>query len=175
MIERLGFYSQALVEATKFDPSFAIISITNPASEAKIIGTDNILRLEFLDLDLKDVDYEMIKEGIAFNQQHATDIIEFVEEISKKPQINTLVVHCYAGVSRSSAVSLGIYHYLKENNLLADKFDFPSHMQTHYANTLVTSTFKKFLREDIYVPTKAEAQRAMEDVLVYIPKMFKPL
>lgn len=175
MLKRLGFFSQALVEATKFDDSFAIISITNPASEAKIVGTNNILHLEFLDLDENDADEETIREGIAFNNNHAEQIIEFIEKIQENPKINTLVVHCYVGVSRSAAVSLGVYHYLKEHNLLANDFEFQDHEQTYYANTLVVSTLQKFINETIYIPSIEDARNASEGVIVHIPKMFKSL
>ena len=175
MIKRLNFYSKATVEANPLDPSFAVISINSPATETNIQGTDKILHLEFLDLEEKDVDEEMILEGIAFNDRHAKLIIDFVNMIQKDESVNTLIVHCFAGVSRSAAVSLAIFHYLKENQMLSTDFDFPSIMQTHYANTLVTSTFDKILREKINVPTLKDAQEALEEVLVYIPKMFKPL
>lgn len=175
MIKRLNFYSKATVEASTFDASFAIISINSPATETTIKGTDNILHLEFLDLEEKDVDEEMILEGIAFNAQHAQRIIDFINTIQADDSINTLIVHCFAGVSRSAAVSLAIFHYLKENNMLVNDFDFPSLMQTHYANTLVISTFDKLLHEKINVPTLQDAQKALEEVLVYIPTMFKPL
>lgn len=174
MIKRMDFYSKAIVETTKFDSSFAIISINNPASDTKIVGTPHILHLEFLDLEKESVDEEMIREGIAFNEDHAKSIISFINKISKDNSIDTLIVHCFAGISRSSAVSLSVYHYLKENNML-DNLDFPSHMQANYANNLVTSTFQRFLKEPIYVPTNEDAKNAKEEVLVYSQKMFKTL
>lgn len=175
MLKRLGFFSQALVESTKFDESFAVISITNPASEAKINGASEILRLEFLDIEGSDADQEMIDEGIAFNEKHADEIIAFVNKINNMKEINTLVVHCHAGVSRSAAVSLSVFNYLNLHKMIDHTFDFPEHMQTNYSNKLVIDTFEKKLNQSIVIPTEEEAKHAREECLVYIPKMFSKL
>lgn len=77
----------------------------------------NIISLKFSDVSDKELD--IIKTAskheankvILFNEQHAKQIIEFVNKINKQ-QDHVLVVHCNAGISRSGAVGLFVCRYL---------------------------------------------------------------
>lgn len=49
------------------------------------------------------------KDEILFNKNHAKQIISFVNNLK---EIDTLVIHCHAGVSRSGAVGVFLAKYL---------------------------------------------------------------
>lgn len=59
-----------------------------------------LLRLEFDDIDTYTEGYKL------FNSKQALQILDFVESV--KDEIDILVVHCLAGVSRSAGVAAAI-------------------------------------------------------------------
>ena len=110
-----------------FNTKWVLISIVGKdeehlsTSQIKILqskGLKDILQLRFDDLDgeifekiLKkyrdrgdDIDREKF---IWFNEDHAESIIEFAE---RHKNIDRLIVHCHAGISRSSGVACAISH-----------------------------------------------------------------
>ena len=101
---------------------WALISIW---SEDELLTPDKIemlnelsckktLSVKFSDLT-KDEYERVIKENkktvFLFEQQHARAIINFVNEI--KDDVDELIVHCRAGISRSGAVGLFVCRYLQ--------------------------------------------------------------
>lgn len=74
--------------------------------------TDSIITLFFDDITKKDVDiffpeYDKNKYKL-FDKEMASKIISFVDKMDKsKP----LIVHCYAGISRSSAVAVWVQYF----------------------------------------------------------------
>ena len=100
-------------EQFKSEEKYIMISITSPYSpEAKIKVKNSllaILRLSFHDWDAKDK--ELIeqkdtlesKRMIYFNREMAREILLFVMCYIKN--INLIVVHCEAGISRSAGVA----------------------------------------------------------------------
>lgn len=175
-IKRLGYFPQYVIENNVFDDSFAIISVTDINGEKpEINSTKNVLRLEFLDFEdpVKDgFDNEMIADGIVFNNNYAEQIIHFIDNLNN---VNTIVVHCRMGVSRSAAISLCLAQYLKEKNMVSNDFFFQGEEQAVHANKLIVSTFNKHLKNPVKIPTKEEAQAAAEASIILINKMFKPL
>lgn len=57
-----------------------------------------LLEIQFDDIDTADPGY------VVFDQAHARKIIDFITSIKQDDQIDTVLVHCNAGISRSSAV-----------------------------------------------------------------------
>jgi len=95
------------------------ISIGNPNQEipeAIKKGFDKILRLEFYDVDSIDVLSEDQEPRIP-EQQDAVKVIDFFN--STKDKATGYAVHCWQGVSRSTAVGLGLLFMLgnKEDRL----------------------------------------------------------
>lgn len=85
------------------DKNWALISIdTNadwPELPEEVSTSDKfhgVLQLHFADINRPLLEY------ILFNDDHAKQVLEFYNKI--KNDINLLVVHCYAGISRSTAV-----------------------------------------------------------------------
>lgn len=84
---------------------WAAISISSDETQFANLSTNNrkgLLQLCFLDRDFKHKDN--------FQNTHASQIIEFVFEML--PKIDSLLIHCEAGVSRSSAIAAAISEIL---------------------------------------------------------------
>lgn len=102
------YYLQDYIKLQKIVGIFqkeAIISIMTPDIERKnyINSFKHILCLDFYDLDMLHFIHKKYRNKyIFFNEEMAIETWEFVHNI--KDQVNTLVVHCEGGVSRSPAI-----------------------------------------------------------------------
>lgn len=89
-------------------PRTAVISITSPGRIDLPEFSDNfgaVLRLQFHDFDGKTTRYDVPSEKLVpFDEGMAQQIIDFVNALKAK-KIDTLVVHCHAGISRSAAIA----------------------------------------------------------------------
>ena len=79
------------------------ISISDGYDVSSLPDGENVLKLNFDDVTTRD-NFEME----LFNEDHAEQIIAFANRLS----IPQLFIHCYAGVSRSGAVSKVLNIYL---------------------------------------------------------------
>lgn len=104
------FCGQPEAEEISGYPTGAIVSITNPGEAAALkVGWGAVLRVQFWDSAYDEEDIRRL--GPAWERQsscfparrHAEEIRRFIEALP--PQIEFLVVHCGAGVSRSAAVA----------------------------------------------------------------------
>ena len=101
-------YSRGAVEAVEpHEVPHAIISITSSPDDVARLKTNHlcrgILRLSFLDAD---VPSDQALEAQLFSRVHAAQIWEFVRK--HRPEVERLVVHCDAGISRSPGVAAAI-------------------------------------------------------------------
>ena len=110
----LTFISKAAAEKIIPTHDMAIISIREPAEWVSLHKNwyinNNALELEFHDVDLSE-DIEQIREYVYFDTELAEQILDFVDSLVKK-NINTLIIHCHAGISRSAAVDRALRGYL---------------------------------------------------------------
>jgi predicted protein tyrosine phosphatase len=87
------------------DKSWAVISITHvDGAWPEITETDTcegVLQLLFADID------EPRGEYVLFDENHAEQILNFVKQMDLA-KVNTLIVHCKAGYSRSPAVAAAL-------------------------------------------------------------------
>ena len=101
-------------EDSLFKDSFAIISIQDAQSngfgfeftESKFCK--GVLTLEFDDV------YKKVRGTVPFNKDMANQIIDFLDEYDGK--VDTLIIHCYAGQSRSRAVGAFAKHFIGDDN-----------------------------------------------------------
>lgn len=98
----------------------ACISIVDPYEKHKPIISDKwalSLRIEMYDGDTE--------EESLFTDKNAKRIIDFIKSV-KELETKTLIVHCYAGISRSAAVakfaSLILNAYFPDYYILYNKF-----------------------------------------------------
>lgn len=86
----------------------------------KILPTINCLdslSLHFADITKKEylTHYDQLRRNgcdVLFTEEHAKQIIEFIDRINKREEDEYLVVHCDAGISRSGAIGTFINDYL---------------------------------------------------------------
>lgn len=80
---------------------WAVISLTEPYSadgQAKLAdGWHSVLRVEFHDITEEEEPYELM------SSDHAKQIVDFVRRVA--PEVEGIIVHCRAGISRSAAVA----------------------------------------------------------------------
>lgn len=110
------------ITATDFkcDEPWACISISNSVGDWPDIDDDcrvDILQLVFVDVVFsvsQDFDYSV------FSERTALEILDFVEELWW--EIEVLMIHCDAGISRSSAVAAAISKlYLDDDSEFYDE------------------------------------------------------
>ncbi len=82
-----------------------MISITSgwPVDLDKRWNPENVIVLAFDDIELEEAKYKIQQR--LFESWQATQIIEFVNSFENNPDIEDIVVHCFAGASRSAAVA----------------------------------------------------------------------
>lgn len=89
---------------------YIIISITDIGSEDNEFGENSclkaVLRLKFNDVD-------RVFEG-AMSEENARCIVEFVDRY--KEEVDLIVVHCEAGMSRSSGVCAALMKWLCDDD-----------------------------------------------------------
>lgn len=121
----------------------AIISIYTPGDEAPDVAKNNktrdVLSLCFFDVDSPKLAMDM--KGDAFGVEIAKKIVKFV----KDQEVDTFMIHCDAGISRSSGVAAALgMHY---NNDDSDFFRANPYGYRRYSpNMLVYRTVLNELR-----------------------------
>jgi len=92
----------------------------------------DILRLSFLDADCpndKDVYGRIAKANDLMSDEQAKQIVDFVEKYSNY----LIIVHCDAGISRSSAVAAAILkHYTGDDSQIFDSRWYAPNMWCYY-------------------------------------------
>ena len=96
---------------------YVVVSITDPdnplARIPKSAGFRGVLRVQFH--DSVPVDGEVLPPHIVLmTREHAERILEFVAR--HQDQVDTIVVHCEQGMSRSPAVAAALCSQLGENS-----------------------------------------------------------
>jgi|SRR5271157_1870066 len=138
---KIYFLSQA--KASKIEPNenMALISIMDGSSTDFnfLKKWKNVLSLTFDDVDVQIYDY------ILFSEEQAKMILKFIEQLPKI--VDVIVVHCWAGISRSAAVAKFLSEYYHTT-------DFPSRYELY--NKLVYSTLKKVWLVETWNDAKGE-------------------
>lgn len=96
------------------DQPWAAISVsTDPSSFAKLSAEN---RLGLLQVSFWDIDQKNQHNGVnvEFTTEQAKDILTFVQDML--PSIDSLLVHCEAGMSRSPAIAAAISNILWGSN-----------------------------------------------------------
>lgn len=92
-----------------------------------------------LTLQVDDIERE-VEGAVLFDDDHAEQIIEFI--LSHRTQADTLLVHCYAGQSRSRAVAAFAAELLGQNS---DGFFTTGSPNMHICNTLRSAWIRRML------------------------------
>jgi len=126
---------------------FALISIQSPDKNDGVLftKTDNckdVLTLYFEDVVEEDI-YGM-ENLIIFNNSHADEILRFIND---NTEVDYFIIHCHAGVSRSSAIGKFILEYFNEDSKWIDESKIKDEVNgnvinKYYPNQLVYKTLK---------------------------------
>lgn len=84
-------------------------------------GFKDILHLEFYDLEKREWLPNEFKDARIPEIEDVEKVIEFVKRAVGDPELTGFTIHCWRGVSRSSAVALGIAYMLYGDERLAAK------------------------------------------------------
>lgn len=114
---------------TDYSSDKVIISISTPGDEKAKFDSNNKTIKDILYLDFYDISYnsqEIFKGYEPMTDEDAVKIRDFV--LKWKDKVDTIWVHCDAGISRSAGVAAGILEALgKDNSYIFDsKMYFPN-------------------------------------------------
>lgn len=160
MIARIHVHNRAQIERLEPRPNALVISIWTPDSSVASIkdGWHSVHRFCFSDLAGTQSEVllwkksleEMGRKVILFSEEMAKQIFEVLWIAHFSPEVEEVVVHCDAGVSRSQAVA----------RVVRDAWgvDVISHTIStdHAANGLVLQIMHRIMWEDESYPLKDE-------------------
>lgn len=164
---KFKIFSKQNIEKYTGDEPYILISIAgrHPDGQhgfAELLDDPNrldVLKLTFDDIShtVYDKDYPVIdsmkfSDLIYFNESHAKEILEFVDNYKYKIDLNNykykidlICVNCFAGISRSSATAAALSVIMNGNR--SDSWIFES--SEYYPNSLVYKTIINKWDEDL--------------------------
>lgn len=141
MIKQVYFFGEEMAKKAVVRKDTAMISISENSDVDLPDWGNRILRLRFHDIDQRHIDAhpDLVTEYTIFNVDHAKQIVYFLHNLDDR--VNTIYVHCAAGISRSAGVAFFIGEkYNVRVNKMEIKFWFATY---RLYNKLVYSTLKK--------------------------------
>lgn len=130
-----------------YDPNTILISIESPLATYSREIPDHPNIVEKLTLKFHDIE-EVLKDtdGNVYNPMSVEQAHEIVEFVGKHyNNIENIVVHCDAGISRSSGVAGAILkHYFGDDSQI---FDNPRYMPNMHCYRLVLDAFDIYYKE----------------------------
>ena len=127
-------FNRWTAESFTSNKPYMVISITEPGVRANIPDSDQLMaicRVQFHDIDKNMEGCEKI------TIEQAKQIAQIVKLTYE--QVECIVVHCEAGVSRSAGVSMAITDWMLHNNIDVNEGEYP------FANRLVYRAVYKAL------------------------------
>lgn len=129
-----------------------IISILGNERKDFPILNSKISNNKFLKLSFDDIDCKIDAKYILVNENDILEIIKFIEAL--KDNTENIIVHCHAGVSRSSAVAMIVafiltkdFEYAKSIVDIA-KYHSPNELVLHIADKILGTNFEKYVIEE---------------------------
>lgn len=149
MITAVDFISLEMFNAIHICEDMAVVSI-GWSTEKRPDWPISVpaLRLEFLDLTPEEAQGEGVMPGVLATHAQLQSLIDFTTNLHADPKPRRMVVHCFAGVSRSAAAALVVH--------AVTQCDFPRQPDAVFANTHVLQLSENLLGAVISLPCKAE-------------------
>jgi len=122
MIKHVIFTNQSTAENNAAIENWAVISISDYEDVDIEYGWHSVHRSKFIDVNLRS---KLQENEVLMTDAQALEIVEFVHKVA--PEIDGILVHCRAGVSRSAAVA----------KYIARTFDLPFNHQYNMFNDFV--------------------------------------
>lgn len=131
---RILFMSQKDAEAIVPTDNMAIISIIDNDGDRNLNpGWNYLLPLAFDDIDREVYDYKL------FSKEQGRQVLDFISMLPTS--VDCIVVHCWAGISRSGAIAKYLSEYYQTT-------DFPSRYSLY--NKHVYSTLRTVYNENLF-------------------------
>lgn len=130
-------YSRSQIEIGLCPRKSILISITDINSEHP---RHSKYFIDVLKLKFDDVDSD--KNGISMNNNHASSILSFIENYNNT--INSIVVNCDAGLSRSAGVGAALSKILTGDD--SHIFHFKPFLNKHCYRTLLEEYYENYNR-----------------------------
>lgn len=114
---------------------FWMISITSPSSRLADVSGNPFLK-SLLRVSFYDTNVSYTNDGIEYNpisEEQAREIADFANSLYKNDMAENLVIHCEAGISRSSGVAAAISKFYNHD----DRFFFKNYVPNMRCYTLV--------------------------------------
>lgn len=150
MVTKVIFVGRATAETAPGWKDWAVVSITEPGfpGEAKLMpGWHSVCRVFFHDVDPA---IPCSEPHTLMNEADALRITQFIRQVA--PEVDGILVHCKAGISRSAAVARWI----------AKQFDVPFNYQydryNKYVYDMLVSADKQRLRPVFTLARKSDIQ-----------------
>ena len=142
MINKVMFVGKFTAETIGPFEDWAVISIGESDMKAPQIkdGWHDVLRLFFHDVNPDKV-VELSSKYVGMSESQADQIVEFVSRVA--PNVDAILVHCKAGISRSAAVAEWIakryelpfdYSYPNSNSYVLRLIQESEHRSGHEKN-----------------------------------------
>lgn len=129
-----------------------IISILNDERKYFPILNSKISNNKFLKLAFDDVDCKINSDVVLVNENDILEIIKFIDELKNNDE--DIIVHCYAGISRSSAVAMIVafiltkdFEYAKSIVNIANSHS-PNELILRIADKILGTNFEKYVIEE---------------------------
>ncbi len=107
------YYPAGLEEFAKQKDSYAVMSVQDSANEGfGFAFTKNAFCREVLTLYFDDIEEE-VEDAVLFTEDMADAILDFVE---RNQEADTLLIHCFAGQSRSKAIGAFLVKKMGKDN-----------------------------------------------------------
>jgi predicted protein tyrosine phosphatase len=118
---RIMSRNEALAHSYKVEiPKYILISINCPDERApqfyECTNPEYIRRIDLLRLNFNDIDREF--KGLEPKSKNFIGLKEFIDKYKDDNEVEEIIVHCHAGISRSSAMALAIATYLNMDDFL---------------------------------------------------------
>ena len=144
MLDQVDFVSTVRLESMQGDPSWAVISITDPGTSVARVHPDfgPVLRLSFDDLDHRNIVNG--SAGRIFSRGDCRQVLLWLDLMQSDHAIRGVLVQCEAGRSRSAAMAVyisGMHGARFANRRRVDGF-----------NELVLSTFETMMQVKVARP-----------------------
>lgn len=109
MLSSIEFIPQFMAETRLYSAQDALISITDPDNNPPVFNNISyLLRIKFLDIETP-IAHPNFNPDFMFQPFQAEQIKCFIDDLPTT--VRHLVVHCFAGASRSAALALAISEY----------------------------------------------------------------
>jgi predicted protein tyrosine phosphatase len=173
---RIMSRGEALAHSYKVEtPKYILISINCPGEQSpqfyESTNPEYVRKIDSIRLEFNDVDREF--KGLEPKQKDFIGLKDFIDKYKNSDEVEEIIVHCHAGVSRSSATAIAIAKYLDNNSFIEEVLNSSLYSPNELVYRLALNEFGIEINEEEIQRYRKINENAHE--LVEIPKDLKDL